>query len=94
MDVVSLQSNLRPDSATQVLADSPAQRAQRREVASAVKTVNDSGALGSDREMTLSIDRATREVVTKIVNTNTGEVLYQMPAEYALRMAEEYKQNA
>ena len=94
MDVASLQGNVRLDSTPQVQADSPAQAAQRRDLVKAVKAINESGALGSDKEMTMSIDRATRQVVTRIVDTGTGEVLYQMPAEYVLRMAEEYKQNA
>jgi uncharacterized FlaG/YvyC family protein len=71
---------------------SPEVTAQRREVVQAVKAVNQAELFGSGKEVTYSIDRQTRRVVTKLVDVNTGEVLNQIPAEYVLRLAEEYQQ--
>ncbi len=94
MDFVSIQSRERPDIATQVLVPTPDQAAERREVVKAVKVVNEGELYGSGREVTYSIDRDTKRLVTKLVNKSTGEVVKQIPAEYLLRLAEEYKQNA
>jgi len=63
------------------------QRQFNRAVADAVRTVNGSGLLGSDREVTFSVDQATRMAVVKVVDTSTNEVLEQWPPEYLLRMA-------
>ena len=92
MDVVSIQNTARPDIGSQVQVPTPDQTAQRRELVKAVKAVNEAELYGSGRELTYSIDRGTKQLVTKLVSTDTGEVLDQIPAEYVLRLAEENKQ--
>lgn len=67
------------------------QRLFNSSVAQAVRTVNDSGYLGSDREVTFSVDQATRLAVVKVVDTSTNEVLVQWPPEYLLQIAAETK---
>ena len=94
MDVASIQFWERADVASQVQAPTPDQTAERRELVKAVKAVNQAELYGSGRELTYSIDRDTKRLVTKLVVKSTGEVVDQIPAEYVLRMAEEYKQNA
>lgn len=94
MDFVSIQSRERPDVAAQVVVPTPDQAAERRDLVKAVKAVNEAELYGSGREVTYSIDRDTKRLVTKLVNKATGEVVKQIPAEYLLRLAEEYKQNA
>lgn len=94
MDVASIHNGERTDVTTQVQAPTPAQTAERRELVKAVKAVNQAELYGEGRELTYSIDRSTKRLVTKVVDTNTGDVVVQIPAEYVLRLAEEYKQNA
>ena len=94
MDVASIHNTDRPDVTAPVLTPSPEQTAARRELVKAVKAVNQAELYGSGRELTYSIDRDTKRLVTKLVDKTTGEVVNQIPAEYVLRLAEEYKQNA
>lgn len=94
MDVASIQHRERTDAAAQAQVPTPDQTAERRELVKAVKAVNEAELYGSGREVTYSIDRDTKRLVTKLVNKSTGEVVDQIPAEYVLRLAEEYKQNA
>ena len=94
MDFVSIQGRERPEVAAHVLVLTPDQAGERRELVKAVKAVNERELYGSGREVTYSIDRDTKRLVTKLVNKDTGEIVKQIPAEYLLRLAEEYKQNA
>jgi uncharacterized FlaG/YvyC family protein len=55
----------------------------------AVKTVNASGLLGQENEITFIIDRAAQIAVVRIVNRKTGEVVQQIPNEQVLKLAEE-----
>jgi uncharacterized FlaG/YvyC family protein len=55
----------------------------------AVKTVNSSGLLGGENELTFVIDRAAKIAVVRIVNKKTGELVQQIPNEQVLKMAEE-----
>jgi len=94
MDVASIQSTSdRTDAAALVQAPAPAEAAQRRELVKAVKAVNEAELFGSNNEVTYSIDRGTKRLVTKLVDKSSGEVVDQIPAEYLLRLAEENKQN-
>lgn len=61
----------------------------QRTLIQAIKAVNASGSLGDENEVTYSVDRAARQVVVKLVNKKTGDVLQQIPTEYVLKMAEE-----
>ena len=94
MDVASIQNRERTDVTAQVQAPTADQTAARRELVKAVQAVNQAELYGSGRELTYSIDRDTKRLVTKLVDKNSGEVVDQIPAEYVLRLAEEYKQNA
>lgn len=58
----------------------------RRQLANAVRSINQSDLLGPGREMTLSVDPTTRRSIVQIVNTDTREVLDQMPSERVLEM--------
>jgi uncharacterized FlaG/YvyC family protein len=65
----------------------------QRALVHAVKAVNTTELFGQDRELAFSFDRNSRRTVVRIVNSKTGEVLQQIPAEYVLRMAEELKRS-
>jgi uncharacterized FlaG/YvyC family protein len=63
------------------------ERAYDRSVSAAVQTLNDSGYAGAGREVTISLDQATRRPVVKVVETSTNEVLQQWPSQYVLQLA-------
>jgi uncharacterized FlaG/YvyC family protein len=67
---------------------SSSERAFNNSVSTAVRTLNESGVAGQDREVTFSLDRATRRPVVQVVDINTKEVIDQWPPEYALRLAQ------
>jgi uncharacterized FlaG/YvyC family protein len=56
-------------------------------VSAAVETVNNAGSAGDGREVTFSLDQATKRPVIKVIDTNTKEVLSQWPPEYLLQIA-------
>jgi uncharacterized FlaG/YvyC family protein len=72
-------------------AISYAEPVQHRPLIQAVKAVNAAQALGSDRELTYAIDRKTRRVIVRIVNSSTGEILDQIPNEQVQQLADELK---
>ena len=93
MDIASMENAPRQGLTAQAQPALPPEiTAERREVVKAVKAVNQARFYGQDRELTYSIDRQTKRVVTKLVDKNTGDVISQIPFEYVLRLAEEYQQ--
>ena len=62
-----------------------------RSVAAAVQTLNNAGIPGEGREVTFSLDQATKRPVVKVVLTSTKEVLQQWPPEYLLQLAADTK---
>ncbi len=63
-------------------------KAEQQELIRAVKSVNESGILGSNQEMTFLVDRETKRMVVRVVDRETEEVLLQIPDQQVLRMAE------
>jgi uncharacterized FlaG/YvyC family protein len=66
-------------------------RARTQAVAAAVRTINESGIVGPDRQVTFSTDSASRELVVRVVDKQSKDVLVQWPSEYALNLAQEYR---
>ena len=58
-----------------------------RKVAAAVHELNDVNYAGHGREITFSVDRATRLPVVKVVDLQSKEIIRQWPAEYVLQAA-------
>jgi uncharacterized FlaG/YvyC family protein len=58
-----------------------------RAVSAAVQTLNEVRYAGDGREVTISLDQATRRPVVKVVETATNEVIQQWPTEYVLQLA-------
>jgi flagellar protein FlaG len=80
---------------TKKQAQTPEQASERAKLIQAVKTVNESKALGdNNNELTFAVDRATHRTVIRIINRNTQDVVMQIPAEYVLRLAEQVKNNS
>jgi flagellar protein FlaG len=65
----------------------------QRALVHAVKAVNATELFGQDHELAFSFDRNLRRTVVRIVDSKTGEVVQQIPAEYVLRLAEELKRS-
>jgi flagellar protein FlaG len=63
-------------------------RAEQQELIRAVKSINASGVLSAEQEMTFAVDRETKRMVVRVVDRETDEVLLQIPDEQALRMAQ------
>jgi uncharacterized FlaG/YvyC family protein len=63
------------------------ERALNRSTSAAVQTLNDAGYAGDGREVTFSLDQATKRPVIKVVDTTTKEVLQQWPQQYLLQLA-------
>jgi len=69
------------------LPRAPEDRALLQRVSSAVRSLNKAHYAGEGREVTFSIDRASRLPVVKVVDLNTREIVSQWPAEYVLQLA-------
>ena len=63
------------------------QAAQNREIAKAVRAINDKEVFGPGSELRFSIDRDTGRALIRIVDRTTNEVLDQIPPEDVLRLA-------
>jgi uncharacterized FlaG/YvyC family protein len=61
---------------------------EQKALIQAVKTVNASGFLGEENELTFVVDRAANIAVVRIVNKKTGALVAQIPNEQVLKMAE------
>jgi uncharacterized FlaG/YvyC family protein len=64
---------------------------ENREIIQAVKALNATEMFGPENELRFQKDPESRRIVLRVVNRRTREVVSQMPAEYALRLAEELK---
>ncbi|MFN7647456.1 MAG: flagellar protein FlaG [Acidobacteriota bacterium] len=90
MDPKSIQSSPRvpspasPDLARQHLED-------RKALVSAVKAINDSAVFGENYELTFVFDRPNQRTLIRIIDRETKEVIRQLPAEYALRVASQLR---
>jgi uncharacterized FlaG/YvyC family protein len=69
----------------------PEQATKNREVARAVKIVNDGNGVGAGSELRFSIDTQSGSPLIKIVDRITNEVIQQIPAESVIRLAEVLK---
>jgi flagellar protein FlaG len=67
------------------------QAAENREVVRAVKALNGAEMFGEDNQLRFQRDAETQRMVIRVVNSKTGDVISQIPAEYVLRLAEDLK---
>ncbi len=77
-----------PETANTITTD---ERTRRQAIISAVHILNQADAAGPDREITYSIDSATKRLIVSVVDRQTGQVYVQWPDEYALQLAQEYR---
>jgi uncharacterized FlaG/YvyC family protein len=64
-------------------------RSLNQAVSNAVRQLNEAAYPGEGREVTFSLDRATKAPVIRVVDTATKEVISQWPSEYLLEIAAE-----
>ena len=67
---------------------------QNRQVVQAVKALNKSEMFGEDNGLEFQKDPNTKQLVVKVVNRKTSDVVSQIPPEYVLRLAEDFKQKS
>lgn len=94
MDILGIQAVERTSAEAAGKAASSArltmeQKAEQQELVKAVRAVNASGVMGSDQELTFSLDRESRRMVVRVIDKSSHEVLLQIPNEQVLRMAQQ-----
>lgn len=81
------QTGHSPSDAPTVRRVEPAKEIQRSEVEKAVSDIQEF-VKASQRELGFSIDDSTGTLVVKVIATNSGEVIRQLPTEAALKLAQ------
>jgi flagellar protein FlaG len=64
---------------------------EQKQLVQAVKAINKTELFGEGNELTFQMDRETRRPIIRLVDSRTKEVIRQIPPEYVLRMAEEFR---
>jgi uncharacterized FlaG/YvyC family protein len=59
-----------------------------------VKSIDASALFGEGRELAFALDRDTKRPVVRVLDQQTGEVLWQTPPEYILRLAQTLGQHS
>ena len=80
--------NLHPPAPSAAQPPPEDRNAEVRQLVRAVRAINGAEMLGQNEELTFAFDRTTKRPLVRIVDRKTGEILRQIPPEYALRMAE------
>jgi len=88
---ISSISNLASHVASSAAHPDPQTSRQNQAVIKAAKAIQAAGVFGDANEVTYSVDRATRQVIVRVMNRETQKVVEQIPPEYVLKMAEELK---
>lgn len=70
----------------------PQQAAENRAVIKAVKAVNQTEMFGQDNHLSFQRDPASQRMVIQVINSQTQQVVLQIPPEYVLALAEDLKQ--
>jgi uncharacterized FlaG/YvyC family protein len=89
MAISPIQFNSPPTLPVAAPAFSPS---ANREVATAVQTLNQNGTAGPGREFSIAIDGKTKVPVVRIVDSNTNELIEQIPSQYILDLAQQINQ--
>jgi uncharacterized FlaG/YvyC family protein len=72
----------------------PQQATERRQILQATKALNQHQAFGPDNEVVFSIDPKSGRAITRVVNSDTQEVVMQIPPEYVLELAQDFSKKA
>ena len=63
------------------------QSARNRELAKAIRAINENAVFGPGSELRFTVDRETGRRLIRIVDRTTNEVINQIPTEEVIRMA-------
>jgi len=69
-------------------AASPTWLVENREMVRSIKDIDAPELFGEGSELTFAVDRDTQRPVVRVVNSQTGEVIWQSPPEYMLKLAQ------
>jgi len=61
---------------------------ENRDLIRSIKSINASELFAEGNELTFAFDRDTKRPVVRVVNQQTGEILWQAPPEYMLHLAQ------
>lgn len=75
------------DKATEPKTEHPTKKVSEEDIQRIVKEINAALQTMHATELNFSVDKETEKVVVKIINSQTHEVIRQIPAEDALRIA-------
>ncbi|HXB71277.1 MAG TPA: flagellar protein FlaG [Candidatus Acidoferrales bacterium] len=90
MDITAVSRSM-PASVGSV-PDVPVQKAQEnRDIVKAVRALNGAESFGQDNHLSFQRDPYSHQMVLRVVNQKSGDVVLQLPSEEALRMAEDLK---
>jgi len=88
MDVTAVDRGL--PASLGAVSDIPLPKAQEnRDIVKAVRALNATEMFGQDNSLTFQRDLYSRQMVLRVINQKTQEVLLQIPAEDVLRMAKD-----
>ena len=68
--------------------------AERQQLIQAVREANKSEMLGENNELTFMFDRTTRKAIVRVIDRTTKDVVFQIPPDYVLRMAQEVRRKS
>lgn len=91
VSVTALRAVALPEAQNGIAIAAQQQRAKTQALVKAVRTLNDSGFVGPDREITYSTDSSTKQLIIQVKDKQSGDVVVQWPSEYALEMAQDYQ---
>ncbi|MFN3322175.1 MAG: flagellar protein FlaG [Bryobacteraceae bacterium] len=94
MNSGSIELRLQPPVAVPATPITPEIREEQRQLIQAIRAINRLEVFGENSEITFAFDRESRRAIVRIIDTETREVIRQIPAEYILRMAEHLRTNA
>jgi uncharacterized FlaG/YvyC family protein len=69
-------------------AASPNWLVENRELIRSVKSINAAELFGDGKELTFALDWETKRPVVRVIDRQSGEILFQSPPDYMLRLAE------
>ena len=69
-------------------------QAENRDLIRNIKSMDASALFGEGRELAFALDRDTRRPVVRVLDQQSGEVLWQAPPEYILRLAQIMSQHS
>ena len=76
-----------PSTADQYSGATAAEVAQRQAIVHALRALSQANMFGENREITFTLDRASRRMVIHVIDRDTRETVMQLPPEYILQLA-------